>query len=331
MKIYVKSAEDSDFYIRGDELEYYTGHDEHVVVPEGIKVIGASVFRDHDELRTVELPTTLRKIDSFAFNNCAGLEEVKIPDGVTVIGKYTFQDCTNLKKVKIPDSVTEIGFSAFENCKSLRRLKLPKGITTVAWYMCAGCTSLTSIVIPSGVQYIDEYAFDGCSSLKTAIIPQSVREIGDEAFRNCIELENLQMSDPKLGRNVFKGCDKLDKKNIHPAEDIDDDNDDLDEEMDFDTWYQSEEGQGDGEIFIDKLEKLVRSEYDVSEFIDEPSVQGLAGSDILRVGLADGKNYEFSFDWFEEQSTIYQDGPEDAAATYFDEVKEGIESGSAEV
>ena len=308
MKIYVKSAQDSDFYIQGDTLNYYTGHDEHVVVPEGIKVIGAHVFADHDELRTVELPTTLRNIESFAFNKCVRLEEVKIPDGVTMIG-----------------------MSAFEDCRSLRQLKLPKDLTTVAWYMCAGCTSLTSIVIPSGVQYIDEYAFDKCSSLKTAIIPQSVREIGQAAFRNCSELENLQMSNPKLGRNVFKGCDKLNKKNIRPAEDIDDDNDDLDEEMDFDTWYQSKEGQGDGEIFTDKLEELVRSEYEVSEFFDEPSVQGLAGSDILSIELTNGKKYSFSFDWFEEQSIIYEDGPEAAAAAYFDEIKEGIESGSAEV
>ena len=118
---------------------------------------------------------------------------------------------------------------------------------------------------------------------------------------------------------------------MFPAEDIDDDNDDLDEEMDFDTWYESEKGQGDGEIFIDKLEELVRSEYEVSEFFDEPSVQGLAGSDILSIELTNGKKYSFSFDWFDEQSIIYEDGPEAAAATYFDEIKEGIESGSAEV
>lgn len=99
--------------------------------------------------------------------------------------------------------------------------------------------------------------------------------------------------------------------------------------MSFEDWYHSEEGESDGMEFVDKLESLVRSNYNVDEFFEEPSTQGYQGSDFIWITLSGGNKYEFVFNWYDEQSAIYMDGPEVAAEHYFQEIQHGIDSGSA--
>ena len=106
----------------------------------------------------------------------------------------------------------------------------------------------------------------------------------------------------------------------------DDDNEYYDE-MSFQEWYYSSQGQDDGIKFVENLENLVKSNYDVDEFFEEPSVQGYRGGDFIWITLSDGSKYEFEFDWYEEQFDIYAYGPEAAAKSYFQNIQDGIDSG----
>ena len=105
------------------------------------------------------------------------------------------------------------------------------------------------------------------------------------------------------------------------------DYDDEYDEISFDEWYRSEEGESDGMKFVDKLESLVKSNYNVDEFFEEPSTQGYQGGDFIWITLSDGNKYEFVFDWYDEQSAIYTDGPVAAAKSYFQKIQDGIDSG----
>ena len=105
------------------------------------------------------------------------------------------------------------------------------------------------------------------------------------------------------------------------------DYDDEYDEISFDEWYRSEEGESDGMKFVDKLESLVKSNYNVDEFFEEPSTQGHQGGDFIWITLSDGNKYEFVFDWYDEQSAIYTDGPVAAAKSYFQKIQDGIDSG----
>ena len=113
---------------------------------------------------------------------------------------------------------------------------------------------------------------------------------------------------------------------IYSDSNIDDDEYD---EISFDEWYRSEEGESDGMKFVDKLESLVKSNYNVDEFFEEPSTQGYQGGDFIWITLSDGNKYEFEFNWYDEQFDIYVDGPEAAAKSYFQKIQDGIDSGSA--
>ena len=72
-------------------------------------------------LRSVELPSSIRAIGSRAFYNTP-IERIGIPDGVEIIESQAFAYCNNIEIVKLPRSLKELGPSAFEGCKRLRGL-----------------------------------------------------------------------------------------------------------------------------------------------------------------------------------------------------------------
>ena len=78
-----------------------TDADIHVVIPEGIKIIGRSAFKEVSNLKTVSLPETLIYIESGAFNTCTALESISFPDSLEYIGEGAFYQCTALSKVEL--------------------------------------------------------------------------------------------------------------------------------------------------------------------------------------------------------------------------------------
>ena len=125
------------------------------------------------------------------------------------LGHYIFYGCSGLTSLTIPSSVTEIGVDAFNGCWKLTSLTIPSSVTEIGESAFIGCSGLTSLTIPSGVTSIGNYGFAGCSGLTSLILPSSVTWIGDEAFRGCSSLTSIYAyleKIPKLGSNVFTGC-----------------------------------------------------------------------------------------------------------------------------
>lgn len=55
-------ANTSNMIINNDVLEEYTGSDEYVVIPDGIKTIGTGAFGDVDSLIEVILPEGVEEL-----------------------------------------------------------------------------------------------------------------------------------------------------------------------------------------------------------------------------------------------------------------------------
>ena len=107
-------ASEADFEIDEDGvLTAYYGADECVVIPEGVTVIGSSVFEDHDSITEVTIPYGVREIGSGAFCDCENLADVSLPDTLEQIGDYAFAQCPAMFDLVIPAGVSEIGGSAF--------------------------------------------------------------------------------------------------------------------------------------------------------------------------------------------------------------------------
>ena len=77
-------------------------------------------------------------------------------------------------------------------------------------YAFYGCSGLTSLTISSSVTSIGDKAFHGCSGLTSLTIPSSVTSIGNYAFEGCSGLTSIYVypeKTPKLGTDIFSGCD----------------------------------------------------------------------------------------------------------------------------
>ena len=131
------------------------------------------------------------------------LSDAKIVKG----GDYYFH--TGIGNYYCYTSNDKIGDYAFFGCSRLTSLILPSGVTEIGDY--AFCRSgLTSLTLPSGVTEIGECAFWGCSGLTSITLPSGVTKIGEYAFKYCSGLTSIYVYTeklPKMGRDVFDGCD----------------------------------------------------------------------------------------------------------------------------
>lgn len=147
-------------------------------------IVNNVLIKANKYMKDIVIPDGVKAIGAAAFSGCFRLESVTIPDSVTEIRKNAFYGCTSLKSVKIPESVTEIGARAFKACQSFKKITLPDGVTAINWEAFCGCISLKSVKIPDSIAEISSYAFKNCRSLKVEI-SDSISHIGDRAFHNC--------------------------------------------------------------------------------------------------------------------------------------------------
>ena len=105
---------ESAFVIAGNGiLLAYSGTDSVVNIPNGIKQIGAEVFKDHMGITAVNIPDSVEVIGENAFSGCKNLTTVNGGNGLVKIGAGAFKDCP-LSQVVIPASVQEIGLGAYD-------------------------------------------------------------------------------------------------------------------------------------------------------------------------------------------------------------------------
>ena len=180
--------------------------------------LGDYAFYGCSGLTSLTIPSSVTSIGNEAFHGCCGLTSLVIPSGVTSIGDEAFYGCSGLINLTIPSSVTRIGWSAFEGCSGLTSLVIPSSVTWISGEAFSGCSGLTSLVIPSSVTSIGRSAFSGCSSLTSLTIPSSVTSIGENAFHDCSGLTSLVIpsSVTSIGESAFSGCSGLTSIYVYP-------------------------------------------------------------------------------------------------------------------
>lgn len=107
----------------------YTGTDTHLVIPEGVQVIGNSALR-LGNFESITFPSTLEIIGWEALFNNDKLQSVTLPEGLVLIDGSAFQYCYGLESITLPQSL--------------------RGMTTGSF---AG-TGLTSVRLPEKMEYL---------------------------------------------------------------------------------------------------------------------------------------------------------------------------------
>jgi hypothetical protein len=185
-----------------------------------------NIFRYHQYIRGITLPSSLTSIGNYAFTYCSSLTSVTLPAGLISIGDCAFLSCTLLASATIPNGVTSIGWVAFFGCSSLASVTIPASVTTIDTQAFINCYSLTAftvagsntayaeqdgilfnkakttvlsvpggksgaLTLPGTPTSIGEFALQGCRFLTSVTIPGSVTSIGYRAFYDCYNITTI--------------------------------------------------------------------------------------------------------------------------------------------
>lgn len=192
-------------------LTRYRGFDKNVVIPDGVKAIGAEAFENDTLMESVSIPNSVTYIGYNAFSGCTGLKSITIPDSVTETGSEVFYCCTSLTSVQLSNKLTTLSRSFFSDCESLERITLPNNLKSIGSYAFSSCKQINDISIPASVTEIYKGAFENCDSLESVTLPNGVISIGEITFGNCDILQSITIpaSVTTIDRAAFYGSDNV--------------------------------------------------------------------------------------------------------------------------
>jgi len=195
-------------------LKNYTGSDEVVIVPEGIKKIGTLAFESNKTVKEIQLPSTLTEIGNGAFER-SSLERIVIPAGVGKMGYSVFYACESLQSVILPDDLVEINSSTFGFCESLKTIVLPRELKTVNREAFEN-SGIEEITLPEGMVSVGKDSFTRMHNLRALHIPSSLQYIGENAFSFCEKLEEVILPEGllQIRHDAFDACSRLKKVEI---------------------------------------------------------------------------------------------------------------------
>lgn len=160
----------------------------------------------------IVIPENIKLINSSAFKNCSKLATVVFDPGckVHMIRDSAFYNCTSLTAIELPENVDDIGGFAFGRCTNLKTVLLSSNLKQIRLFAFSTCTSLDSIIIPDSVEIIDEGAFQGCDNLTQAFLPKILTVIPKACFQSC-NLKRVAIPDRviMIKQGAFEGNKNL--------------------------------------------------------------------------------------------------------------------------
>ena len=161
-----------------------------VVIPEGVTSFG-TVFRNHPNLRSVTIPSSVTTIVVQAFLSC--------PQLTTIVSNNSRYAAINGALVD-----TQTGTLMLVPSKLGGAFFIPS-VTSIDPYAFDQCTSLTSVTIPASLTTISGNGFSGLQSAIAITIPATVTAIASFGFYNCSVTSLIMQSatPPTLGSSVF--------------------------------------------------------------------------------------------------------------------------------
>jgi len=198
LKELMKKQEEKNtgFEIENGVLVKYSGHDEHIQIPEGVTAVGDRAFEHNKVLKSVLFPEGVTSIGKQSFAYCSNLENLFLrhsdTDNIKSIGIAAFTDCEKLERIDLPQTLESIGNYAFHRCENLKRIEIPN-IKAVPCGAFEGCVSLKTVKIEEGVTKIETSAFWGCGNLSKVYLPSTLNSMGENAFNKCNSLKELSL------------------------------------------------------------------------------------------------------------------------------------------
>ena len=133
----------------------------NTIIPNSVTSIGYGVFAKLENLKTIDIPSSVVNIGDYAFAS-TGLTHINLPSSVINIGNSAFED-TKLSEIYIPNSVINIGDYAFD-CKELSRVYISNSVKRLGDGAFGEKTQLNDIFSEIEEPFaINEYTFSNAT------------------------------------------------------------------------------------------------------------------------------------------------------------------------
>lgn len=184
---------------------------EHLVIPESVEEIEPYAFYDFviieewPGLKSVSIPTSVKKIGKSAFETCWQLESIEIPGSITALEPNVFSDCYNLKAITLPANLTDIKERAFDAIDSLSSIHFPDRVKHIGKAAFRYTERLQAVRLPAQIEVVDSGAFAHGQNLKTIIIPATLKSASHLAFYSpkLQSVTALSATPAALGETTF--------------------------------------------------------------------------------------------------------------------------------
>lgn len=171
-----------------------------IIIAEGTEKIGKGRFYDCDSLKTVYIPSTIKRTGNGPFNYCENLKSVHIADVESLCNVQlgeAFYDVTasandHWKKASaLGSSFFDNGSDMYVGNEKIVELIIPQDVAKINEAVFSGCTSIESLNVSEGVKGIESYAFYNCKNLKYVSLPSTLCSMGKIVFGNCEKLTSV--------------------------------------------------------------------------------------------------------------------------------------------
>ncbi len=178
-------------------------------------IFGATSYSNHTNyipksLTNIILQEGTKKISDYAFYYCNNLKSLELPSSLVKIGGSAFFSCYMFSHVYYNGTIEtwcniDFGFNDGSNpmtyaehfylknndvwCEVFE-INIPNTITKIGQYQFCGFDNITSVKLSTNITTIGYQAFKNCSNLVSINVPENVTSIG-QSFVNCSNLSEI--------------------------------------------------------------------------------------------------------------------------------------------
>ena len=162
-------------------------------IPNGVERIEDEAF-SCCSVEKIYIPDSVTSVGSNLFENATSLKSVRLPSGLKKLSPYMFAGCSSLEQIEMPFEIVSFEEGLFAGCSSLKEIPFRAGLKELPNYVFSGCSELRSLILPDTIEKICEGAVSDCEKLTTLVLPASVKEIEDGAFEGCYSLSHIRLN-----------------------------------------------------------------------------------------------------------------------------------------
>ena len=186
-----------------------------IILNEGLEIILPGDFIYCNNLKSIEIPSTVKSIGYNAFLGCTSLKKLVLKNGLESIARNAFSSAfsEDIEPFDIPSTVKTLEDGVFEHSK-IKTAKIPGTVTSIGKYLFQDCTKLEFCEI--NTKNIPSYTINFCSALKSLVIGENVESIASTIVYNpdnIPSLTSVEFKNPK-GWSVSDGVGPIPEKDL---------------------------------------------------------------------------------------------------------------------